>query len=191
MRIGYARKSTAEQDLAHQIDALYEAGCEQVYQEQVSRGGERRRKSGTPELDNCLRALRTGDTLVVWALDRLGGSLRDLVNLMEDLQLREINFESLKENIDTSSFAGELYLQLIAIFSNFEHNRNRERTLSGLAAARARGRIGGRPPSLSADQIKEIDVLVASEVFTIGDIARRYDVSRQTIYNRHKKLATK
>ncbi|PHM75898.1 putative DNA invertase [Xenorhabdus cabanillasii JM26] len=108
--------------------------------------------------------------MVVWALDRLGGSLRDLVNLMEDLQLREINFESLQENIDTSSFAGELYLQLITIFSNFEHNRNRERTLSGLAAARARGGIGGRPSSLSADQIKEIDVLVASQAFTIGDI---------------------
>ncbi|CCW28970.1 recombinase family protein [Xenorhabdus nematophila] len=187
MRIGYARKSTAEQDLSHQVDALHEADCEQVYQEQVSRGGERRRKEGTPELDNCLRALRKGDTLVVWALDRLGGNLRDLVNLMEDLQLREINFESLKENIDTSSFAGELYLQLIAIFSNFEHNRNRERTLSGLVSARARGRIGGRPSSLSADQIKEIDVLVASQAFTIGDIARRYSVSRQTIYNRHRR----
>ncbi|CDM91154.1 recombinase family protein [Xenorhabdus bovienii] len=187
MRIGYARKSTVEQDIIHQIDGPCGAGCEQIYQEQVSRGGERRRKAGTPELDNCLKALRSGDTLVVWALDRLGGSLRDLVNLMEDLQVRGINFESLKENIDTSSFAGEMYLQLIAIFSNFEHNRNKERTRSGLAAARARGRIGGRPPALSLGQIKEIDVLVESEKFTINDIAKRYGVTRQTIYNRHKR----
>ncbi|CEE91465.1 Helix-turn-helix domain of resolvase [Xenorhabdus koppenhoeferi] len=105
---------------------------------------------------------------------------------MEDLQIRGINFESLKESIDTNSFAGELYLQLIAIFSNFEHNRNKERTRSGLAAARARGRIGGRPPVLLLDQIKEIDVLVESEKFTISDIAKRYNVTRQTIYNRHK-----
>uniref|UniRef100_UPI0013D18188 recombinase family protein n=1 Tax=Enterobacter hormaechei TaxID=158836 RepID=UPI0013D18188 len=143
MIIGYARKSTHLQDVTHQVDELTKAGCEQIYHEQISRGGTKRAKNGAPELENCLKALREGDTLVVWALDRLGGSLSQV-----------ITFIAIKDRIDTSApVIGEIYTHLMAIFSNFERNRNIERTRSGLAAARARGRVGGRKPSLSEDDI--------------------------------------
>lgn len=187
MKIGYARKSRQEMDVAHQVDALRKAGCEEIYQEQVSRGGKRRAESGAPELQSCLKALRQGDTLMVWALDRLGGSLSELLATMEDLQRRGIEFESLNEKIDTSTPAGEMYFHLVAVFSNFERNRIIERTKSGLAAAKARGRIGGRKPSLSTEQIREIDALIDSEAFTVAEIAKRYGVTRPTIYNRHKR----
>lgn len=115
MKIGYARKSTKEQDtsLEYQIEALQKAGCEKWYAEQVSRGGNKRLKTGTPELENCLKALRAGDTLVVWALDRLGGTLLQLLQLMNELRSKGIHFESLKERIDTQSPMGEMYYSLM------------------------------------------------------------------------------
>ena len=152
MKIGYARKSTHLQDVAHQVDELTKAGCEQIYQDQTSRSGPKRDKKGAPELENCLKALREGDTLVVWALDRLGGSLGQVITLLDDLKKRGITFIAIKDRIDTNApVIGEIYTHLMAIFSSFERNRNIERTRSGLAAARARGRVGGRKPSLSEE----------------------------------------
>ncbi|MBC1084843.1 recombinase family protein [Escherichia coli] len=183
MIIGYARKSTHLQDVTHQVDELTKAGCEQIYHEQISRGGTKRAKNGAPELENCLKALREGDTLVVWALDRLGGSLSQVITLLDDLKKRGITFIAIKDRIDTSApVIGEIYTHLMAIFSNFERNRNIERTRSGLAAARARGRVGGRKPSLSEDDIKQIKILLADPEMTVGAVAKRFNVSRMTIY---------
>ncbi len=99
MKIGYARKSTHLQDVAHQVDELTKAGCEQIYQDQTSRSGPKRDKKGAPELENCLKALREGDTLVVWALDRLGGSLGQVITLLDDLKKRGITFIAIKDRI--------------------------------------------------------------------------------------------
>ncbi|MGR8801257.1 recombinase family protein, partial [Klebsiella variicola] len=103
MKIGYARKSTHLQDVAHQVDELTKAGCEQIYQDQTSRSGPKRDKKGALELENCLKALREGDTLVVWALDRLGGSLGQVITLLDDLKKRGITFIAIKDRIDTNS----------------------------------------------------------------------------------------
>ncbi|WP_360547472.1 recombinase family protein [Klebsiella pneumoniae] len=103
MKIGYARKSTHLQDVAHQVDELTKAGCEQIYQDQTSRSGPKRDKKGAPELENCLKALREGDTLVVWALDRLGGSLGQVITLLDDLKKRGITFIAIKDRIDTNA----------------------------------------------------------------------------------------
>ncbi|WP_216084663.1 recombinase family protein [Shigella sonnei] len=176
MIIGYARKSTHLQDVTHQVDELTKAGCEQIYHEQISRGGTKRAKNGAPELENCLKALREGDTLVVWALDRLGGSLSQVITLLDDLKKRGITFIAIKDRIDTSApVIGEIYTHLMAIFSNFERNRNIERTRSGLAAARARGRVGGRKPSLSEDDIKQMKILLADPEMTVGAVAKRFN----------------
>lgn len=118
MKIGYARKSTHLQDVAHQVDELTKAGCEQIYQDQTSRSGPKRDKKGAPELENCLKALREGDTLVVWALDRLGGSLGQVITLLDDLKKRGITFIAIKDRIDTNApVIGEIYTHLMAIFS--------------------------------------------------------------------------
>lgn len=187
MIIGYARKSTHLQDVAHQVDELKKAGCEQIYQEQTSRGGPKREAKGTPELDNCLKALREGDTLVVWALDRLGGSLGQVIALLDDLKKRDVTFIAIKDRINTSDpVIGEIYTHLMAIFSNFERNRNIERTRSGLAAARARGRVGGRKPALNDDDWIAIKSMLTNPEITVASVAKRFGVSRQTIY-RHIK----
>jgi DNA invertase Pin-like site-specific DNA recombinase len=183
MIIGYARKSTHLQDVAHQVDELTKAGCTQIYQEQTSRGGSKREAKGTPELDNCLKALREGDTLIVWALDRLGGSLGQVIALLDDLKKREITFIAIKDRINTSDpVIGEIYTHLMAIFSNFERNRIIERTRSGLAAARARGRVGGRKPALNDEDWLAIKSMLANPEITVSSVAKRFGVSRQTIY---------
>ena len=138
--IGYARISTRAQDLALQLDALERAGCERVYKD-VGSGTIRRR----PQLDACLDYLRPGDTLVVWRLDRLGRSLRHLVELVAGLREREMAFRSLTEAIDTNTSAGRLQLHLFAALAEFERELIRERATAGREAARARGRLGGRP----------------------------------------------
>jgi len=183
MKIGYARKSTSQQDEALQVDELNKMGCEEIYSDQVSRSGTKRKLRGTPELDNCLKALRDGDTLIVWSLDRLGGSLSEILGLLDNLKSRGITFIAIKDKIDTSDpLLGEVYTHLMAIFSNFERNRIIERTHAGLAAARARGRVGGRKKSLDEQSIKEIKILLNDPSMTVKSIAERYKVSRQTIY---------
>ncbi|MCP9734799.1 recombinase family protein [Pseudomonas sp. GBPI_506] len=176
-RIGYARVSTDDQHLDLQRDALTQAGCSSIYEEAASG-----KTAARLELEQCLKALRPGDTLVVWRLDRLGRSLPDLVQIVADLERRSIGFESLTEKIETGSAAGRLVFHVFAALSEFERNLIRERTQAGLAAARARGRSGGRKPKLDDKQLREIKTLLRNPDIHVADVARRYGVSRTTLY---------
>ena len=176
-RIGYARVSTDDQNLDLQRDALTLAGCSILYEETVSG-----RSANRPELENCLKALRSGDTLVVWRLDRLGRSLPDLVGIVSRLEQESIGFESINERIETFSAAGKLIFHVFAALAEFERNLIRERTKAGLEAARARGRKGGRKPVLTDGQVREIKALLKDPEIQVGTVARRYGVSRTTLY---------
>lgn len=176
-KIGYARVSTDDQNLDLQRDALTKAGCVEIYEEKASG-----KSADRPELIQCLRALRTGDTFVVWRLDRLGRSLPDLVRIIADLEKRGVAVESLSEKIDTSSAAGRMVLHFFAMLAEYERNLIRERTRAGLDAARARGRRGGRAPKLDAKQIREIRALLRDPQVRVTDVAKRYGVSRATLY---------
>ena len=176
-RIGYARVSTDDQNLDLQRDALTKAGCEVIYEETASG-----KSSQRIELEHCRKALRSGDTLVVWRLDRLGRSLSDLVKIIGDLEQVGVTFESLGEKIDTGSASGKLQFHVFAALAEFERNLIRERTNAGLTAARARGRVGGRPAKLSPKQIREIKALLRDPDIQVADVSRRYGVSRTTLY---------
>lgn len=183
-RIGYARKSKDEQDLALQVDALRRAGCEEIYVEQISRAGPRREKKGAVELEHALMALRRGDTLVVWRLDRLAGSVSELIRIVtKDLKDRGAHIESLTEKIDTATAAGNMFFQICAVFAEYERNVLIERTHAGLAAARARGRKGGRRPKLNARQIRELQALAKAGSIPMADLARERGIGRTTLYN--------
>ena len=176
-RFGYARVSTEDQNLDLQRDALKAARCDRVFEEKASG-----KSSARPKLEECLAALREGDTLVVWRLDRLGRSLSDLVRIVGDLKARGIGFESLNERIDTGSATGGLMFHVFAALAEFERNVIRERTQAGLAAARARGRVGGRKPKLDAKQIRHIKTLLRDPNTRVAELAKDYGVSRTTIY---------
>jgi DNA invertase Pin-like site-specific DNA recombinase len=179
-RLGYLRVSTDDQNLDLQRDALKKAGVPiaHLYEEQASG-----KLANRPRLAECLKALRAGDTLVVWRLDRLGRSLADLVAIVTELEGRGIGFESLTERIETTTAAGKLTFHVFAALAEFERNLIRERTQAGLAAARARGRVGGRKPKIGAKELREIRALYESRSVPVGDIAKRYGVSRTTLYN--------
>lgn len=176
-KIGYARVSTADQNLDLQNDALLKAGCEQIYSD-VASG----KNANRVELEHCLKSLRRGDTLVVWRLDRLGRSLSDLVRIMGELESRGIAFSSVTEAIDTSSATGKLMLHMIGAFAEFERNLIRERTQEGLSAARARGRVGGRKEKLDERQKREIRALLGDPEISIKDVCAKYHISRTTFY---------
>lgn len=176
-RFGYARASTEDQNLDFQRDALKVARCDRVFEDKASG-----KSSARPMLEECLAALRAGDTLVVWRLDRLGRSLSDLVRIVEDLKVRGIGFESLNERIDTCSAASGLMFHVFAALAEFERNVIRERTQAGLAAARARGRVGGRKPKIGDKERREIQALYDANIVPVTDIAKRYGVSRTTLY---------
>ncbi|GFE93597.1 recombinase family protein [Acetobacter persici] len=176
-RIGYARVSTDDQQLDLQRDALQQAGCGAIYEETASG-----KNAVRPELRQCQKALRAGDTLVVWRLDRLGRSLPDLVQIVTDLEQHGVQFESLTEKIETGSAAGKLIFHVFAALAEFERGLIRERTQAGLAAARARGRAGGRKPKLDDQQVREIKVLLRDPDIRVAEVARRYGVSRTTLY---------
>ena len=176
-RIGYARVSTDDQHLDLQRDALQQAGCSVIYEEAASG-----KSAARPELEQCRKALRAGDTLVVWRLDRLGRSLPDLVQIVADLEQRGVQFESLTEKIETGSASGKLQFHVFAALAEFERGLIRERTQAGLAAARARGRAGGRKPKLDEKQVREIKALLRDPDIQVADVARRYGVSRTTLY---------
>jgi len=160
-----------------QRDALHAAGVHCIYEEMVSD-----KLYGRPERELCLKALRAGDTLVVWRLDRLGRSLSDLVQIVANLESKGIAFESLTEKIETASAAGKLVFHVFAALAEFERNLSRERTRAGLTAARARGRAGGRKRKLDTQQITEIKQLMSDPTIPVNQIAQRYKVSRTTIY---------
>ncbi|MBS0455930.1 MAG: recombinase family protein [Proteobacteria bacterium] len=176
MIVGYARVSTQEQNPQLQLDALAAAGCEQVFQEKAT-GTFRDR----PELTACLRTLRKGDTLVVWKLDRLARSLKDLVEMIHDLQQRGVGFRSLTESIDTTTTGGRLVFHIFGALAEFEHSLIRERTLAGLTAARARGRKGGRKPVLSKADIRKAAAMLSDPAITKAEVARHFRVSRVTL----------
>src|SRR4051794_6318587 len=164
MQIGYARVSTDDQDTAVQVTALKSAGCERIYREKAS-GGRRDR----PELHRLLDQLRKRDVLVVWKLDRLSRSLRDVLPIMERLSEAEARFRSLTEAIETTTPAGRMIMQMIGAFAEFERVMLRERTKAGFESARKEGRIGGRRPKLTPHQQAEITRMVSSGKKTAAD----------------------
>jgi DNA invertase Pin-like site-specific DNA recombinase len=177
MFIGYARVATHDQDLALQLDALGEAGCEKVFTEKAS-GAQRER----PQLQAALSYMRAGDTLVVWKLDRLARSLKQLIETVESLGERSIGLRSLTEAIDTTTSGGRLVFHLFASLAEFERSIIRDRTLAGLAAARARGRMGGRPRSLGPQDLTVAKALLRDPEITMDQVAQRLGVAPATLY---------
>jgi DNA invertase Pin-like site-specific DNA recombinase len=176
MLIGYARVSTGEQDTAAQIAALKTAGCEVIFSEKASGG-----RWDRPELHKLLSQLRKGDVLVVWKLDRLSRSLRDVLTIMERVQEKKAGFRSLTESVDTTTPAGRMMMQMVGAFAEFERAMLKERTHAGLDAARKEGRIGGRPPKLKPQQRLEIVRLVKKGKKTAADAARLFGVHPATV----------
>ena len=177
MLVGYARVSTQEQDLAPQLDALEAAGCGRVFEEKAS-GAQRER----PALQAALDYMRPGDTLVVWKLDRLARSLEQLVETVEGFGTRGVGLRSLTEAIDTATAGGEPVFHLFAALAEFERGVIRERTLAGLRAARARGRTGGRPPALKAEDLAAAKAMLRDPGITVLEVARRLGVAASTLY---------
>ena len=180
MKIGYARVSTQEQNLSLQIDALNQAGCEQIYQEKVSGS-----LADRPELTRLLEMIRVGDTLVIWKLDRLGRSLAHLIGLVSDLETRQIGLLSLNDPVDTTTPQGRLVFRIFASLAEFEREVIRERTMAGLASARRRGQRLGRPKGLSkqAQQTARIaESLYKEKQYSVEQIARELAISKTTLY---------
>ena len=177
MIIGYARVSSVEQNLELQRDALKAAGCEDIFEDKVSAANVER-----PEWGNAKRQLRKGDTLVVWRLDRLGRSLKHLIETIEDLDARGVGFRSLQENLDTTTSGGKLIFHIFGALAEFERELIKERTMAGLAAARARGRKGGRPRKLTAKQIAMARQLLMDPNQQVTEVAKMLGVARSTLY---------
>lgn len=176
MHFGYARVSTADQSLDSQTDALTAAGVERIFSDTIS-GTKRER----PELAKLLDQLRRGDVVTVTKYDRLARSLSDLLEIVKAIEEREAGFRSLAEDIDTTTPAGRLIFHVFASIAQFERERISERTREGLAAARKRGRVGGRPPALSPDQKTEVCRMRDEEGRAIREIARIFKVSEHTV----------
>jgi DNA invertase Pin-like site-specific DNA recombinase len=177
MKIGYARVSTQDQNLDLQRDALKKAGCKKIIEDTVSGGKVQR--SG---LDRVRELLRKGDVLVVWRLDRLGRSLRRLIELMTELEQSGIGFQSVTEAIDTTTSGGKLVFHIFGALAEFERNLIRERTTAGLEAARARGRHGGRRKKLDVRKRALAVDLYREKKHTVEEICRTVGVSKPTLY---------
>jgi DNA invertase Pin-like site-specific DNA recombinase len=177
MLVGYARVSTLDQKPALQTDALTSAGCERLFTETAS-GAQRDR----PELKAALAYLRSGDTLVVWKLDRLARSMRQLIETVDDLQARGIELRSLTESIDTATSGGRLVFHIFGALAEFERALIRERTRAGLEAARARGKNGGRPTTFGPKQLAAAKAMLADPAIRVEDVAAHLKVSPATLY---------
>lgn len=180
MNIGYARVSTRDQELALQLDALKKAGCKTLFQEKASGA-----KADRPELRKMIDQLREDDVVVIWKLDRLGRSLRDLVNLVTEIQSKGAGIKSLTDQIDTTTPQGKLTFHLFAALAEFERDIISERTKAGLASARARGRTGGRKKGLSKeakDKAMLAETLYKQEEMSIIEICNHLNISRSTLY---------
>ena len=177
MQLGYARVSKSDdQDPRAQVRALKDAGVERVFEE-IASGG----RWDRPELHRLIDQLRPGDVLVVWKLDRLTRSLKDLLLLLERVEAAGAGFRSLTEHVDTTVPAGRMLMQMLGAFAEFERSMIRERTRSGLSAARAQGRAGGRRPKLTPDQRREVIAMVKSGTKSAADVARLFKVHPATI----------
>jgi DNA invertase Pin-like site-specific DNA recombinase len=186
MNIGYARVSTRDQNLELQLDALTKAGCETIFQEQASGA-----TTARPELDRLLASLRPGDTVTIYKLDRLGRSLKHLLDMVAELEFRGVGLVSLTDAINTTSAQGRLVFNLFASLAEFERELIRERTHAGLASARARGRVGGRQRGLSeqAERTAIIaETLYREQQLGVNEIAQRLHISKVTLYKylRHR-----
>ena len=177
MLLGYARVSMHDQNLDLQKDALKKAGCDKIYVDTMTGKSKNR-----PGLEQTFDMLREGDTLVVWRLDRLGRSLRDLIELAAELSQRKVGFKSLQESIDTTSPSGKLVFHLFGALAEFERNLIRERTRAGLAAARARGRKGGRPRKLDNIKVKLLYRLYDEKEHAIKEVCQVLRISKPTLY---------
>ena len=178
MRIGYARVSTTDQNLDLQTDALTQAGCKKIFSDRGVSGA----KAERPGLDKALDQLRKGDILVIWKLDRLGRSLSHLLSIIENLKQKGVDFASVQDGFDTSTASGKMVFSVIGAMAEYEQNLIRERTVAGLAAARARGRMGGRPKSLDESQVKVAITLAEAGELTINQICEQVECSRSTYY---------
>jgi DNA invertase Pin-like site-specific DNA recombinase len=177
MIFGYARVSTYEQNMDLQTDALNQANCDKIFTDKVSGI-----KSERVELSKLKEQLRAGDTIVVWKFDRMSRSLRDLIDLIKDLELKKVGFVSLTEKIDTSTPSGKLAFHIFASMAEFERDMIRERTLAGLASARARGKNGGRPKKLSHDQQKLVLSMYQNKTVPIKTILDTFKISKTLMY---------
>ena len=177
MLVGYARVSTQDQNPRLQLDALKAEGCEKIFVEKAS-GAQRDR----PELSAAIDYARAGDTLVVWKLDRLARSLKQLIETIEGLEQREIGFRSLTEAIDTTTSGGRLVFHIFASLAEFERSIIRERTRAGLEAARSRGRTGGRPPALTDKDLTAAKAMLKDDTMTVEEIAKQLGVAPSTLY---------
>ena len=177
MLIGYERVSTDDQNLALQHDALQSVGCEKIFSDKMSGA-----KADRPGLSQALEFVRGGDTIVVWRLDRLGRSLKDLIVLVEGFDKNEIGLRSLQESIDTTTSGGKLIFHMFGALAEFERNLVRERTNAGLQAARARGRAGGRKEKLNQGQIAVLRSLAADPKRSVSSICTHLEISRPTYY---------
>lgn len=188
MKIGYARVSTREQNLHMQVIALEEAGCERIYEETVSGV-----KADRPILNNLINQLRPNDVLVIWKLDRLGRSLKNLVALVQQLIDNNIGLCSLNDPIDTTSAQGRLFFNIFASLAEFERDVIRERTQAGLSAARSRGRLGGRPRGLSKKAEATAcaaETLYKEKKLSVVEICKKLSISKSTLYKylRHRNV---
>ena len=173
-KIGYARVSTTDQNLDLQIDELNKVGCTKIFQEKVSSTKKR------TEFEKCIEYLRSGDTLVVWKLDRLGRTTKKLLELIDDLEERNINLQIITLGIDTSSAAGRLFFTMMAGLAEMERELIRERTKAGLDAARTRGRLGGRKP-INQDILHRALIMYEANM-AVEDITKTLKISRSTFY---------
>ena len=177
MIIGYARVSTNEQRDILQIDALKQAGCIKIFTDRTSGAYKKR-----PGLSKAMGSLKNGDTLIVWKLDRLGRSLIDLVEIVNSLKGKGINFLSLQESINTNTGVGKLTFHIFASIAEFERDIIKERTMAGILAARKRGRIGGRPRALTQNEIIKAKELHKVKALAVSDICNIFDIGRSTFY---------
>lgn len=177
MKIGYARVSTADQNLELQTDALEKAGCEKIFTDQAS-GARDERKGLLDATEFC----RQGDSLVVWKLDRLGRSLKHLIETVNLLHEKKVGFVSLQESIDTTTSGGKLVFHIFGALAEFERELIRERTNAGLASARSRGRMGGRPKAMTSKQLRLAETMLKDPNTTVKEVCETLNVSKTTLY---------
>ncbi len=178
MKIGYARISTPSQDIRMQIDALEKEGCRLIYQEVISGA-----TAARVQLEECFKFLKGGDTLIVWSIDRLGRTQKELINLLASLKEKGVSFRSLKENIDTDTPMGQMMFGMFSMLAEFEYNKGIERSKAGLEAARARGRYGGRRYKHNYRERQLIKAMYESKKYTLRELCEMHKISMKTIYN--------
>ena len=186
MKIGYARVSTDDQNMSLQLDALQAAGCDRIFTDQLSGATTKR-----PGLDEALAVLQSGDVLTVWRLDRLGRTMRHLVNTVHEFGERGIGFHSITEAMDTTTPGGELLFHIAGALAQFERRLNAERSRAGIEAARRRGKHLGRPPDLTPDKIAHARQMIDGEEQSVSGMAKLLGVHRVTLHKALRKAAAK